>query len=195
MKMLVIGCGGVGSWLIQEIAEAVRQEQIEPTLKFDIADNDMVELKQLDYQNFTIKDIGKNKAKILSERYKDYAFIYPIKERILKKGQLEGYDLIICCADNTLVRELLFRYCHENNKDFIDLRAEGRYIMAFQKSNLKTDLATLDLADKTNGSCQKDEDIERRWIQKGNKIVAMVGIQMLLNYLRGEKNNKILIKI
>ena len=195
MKILIIGCGGVGSWLIREITEAVRQEQIEPTIRFDIADNDMVELRQLDYQNFNTKDIGKNKAGVLANRYKDYAFIYPIKERILKREQLEGYNLIICCADNTLVREMLFRYCHQHNKDFIDLRAEGRYIMAFQKSSLNTDLATLDLADKTNGSCQDDEDIEKGWIQKGNKIVAMVGIQMLLNYLRGEKNNKILIKI
>ena len=195
MKILIIGCGGVGSWLVQEIAEAVKQEQIEPTARFDIADNDIVELKQITYQNFTFKDIGKYKAVALADRYKEYAFIRPVKERILKREQLNGYDLVICCADNTLVRELLFRYCHENNKDFIDLRAGGRYIMAFQKSSLKTDLATLDLADRTNGSCQKDEDTEKGWVQNGNKIVAMVGIQMLLNYLRGEKNNKILIKI
>ena len=195
MKILIIGGGGIGSWLIQEIAEAVSQEQIEPRVKFDIADNDMVELRQTDYQNFTVKDIGKNKAGILAGRYKNQAFICPIKERILNKEQLEGYDLIICCADNTIIRDLLFRYCHNSNKDFIDLRAEGRYVMAFQKNNLKIDLATLNLTDKTNGSCQKDEDTEKRWIQKGNKIVAMVGIQMLLNYLRGEKNNKILIKI
>ena len=195
MKILVIGVGGIGSWLIQEIAEAVKQEQIEPRVRFKIADNDMVELRQIDYQNFSVKDIGRNKAEILARRYKNQVFISPIEERILNREQLEGYDLIICCADNTVVRELLFRYCHDSNKDFIDLRAEGRYVMAFQKSNLKTDLTTLDLADRTNGSCQKDEDTEKRWIQKGNKIVAMVGIQMLLNYLRGEKNNKILIKI
>ena len=195
MKVLIIGCGGVGSWLIQEVGEAVKQEQIKPTIRFDIADNDIVELKQIAYQNFMLKDIGKNKAVALAERYKEDAFIRPIKERILKREQLDGYDLVICCADNTLVRELLFKYCNENNKDYIDLRAEGRYIMAFQKSNLKTDLATLDLTDRVNGSCQKDEDIEKGWVQKGNKIVAMIGIQMLLNYLRGEKNNKILIKI
>ena len=195
MKILIIGCGGIGSWLIAEIAEAVRQEQIEPRVKFDIADNDMVELRQINYQNFTVKDIGGNKAGVLAGRYKNQVFIHPLKERILNKKQLEGYDLIICCADNTVVRELLFRHCHDCNKDFIDLRSEGRYVMAFQKSNLETDLATLDLQDKTNGSCQKDDELERGWIQKGNKIVAMVGIQMLLNYLRGEKNNRILIKI
>lgn len=195
MKILIIGVGGIGSWLIQEIAEAVRQGQIEPRVRFEIADNDMVELRQIDYQNFSTKDIGRSKAEILARRYKDQVFICPIEERILNKEQLEGYDLIICCADNAVVRELLFRYCHDCNKDFIDLRAEGRYVMAFQKSNLKTDLATLDLEDKADGSCQKEEDKEKRWIQKGNKIVAMVGIQMLLNYLRGEKNNKILIKI
>lgn len=57
------------------------------------------------------------------------------------------------------------------------------------------DLTTLNLNDAENGSCQLKSDLERGIIQKGNKIVAMVGIQMLLNYLRGEKNRTIVLNM
>ena len=68
--------------------------------------------------------------------------------------------------------------------------------MAFQKAeSVEMDLKTLDLKDITNGSCQKESDMDKGWIMYGNKIVAMIGIQMLLNYLRNQKNNKILMRI
>ena len=195
MKILIIGMGGIGSWLIEEVARAIEIEQISPTIKFEIADNDIVEINQVCYQNFKDCDIGESKARVLARRFEDYAF-KPINKRITEKGQLRGYDLIICCADNNPIRETVFKFCHENNKDFIDLRAEGRYVMAFQKNkNLEADLETLDLTDITNGSCQKESDMKKDWIMYGNKIVAMIGIQMLLNYLREQRNNKILIKV
>ncbi len=194
-KVLIIGCGGIGSWLTGEIAEAVKQGQIAPTVEFHIADNDMVEIKQIKYQNFSEDDIGENKAEALSKRYSEFAVIRPLKDRIAKEKQLKGYDLIICCADNNPTRELLFRFCHKNGVEFIDLRAEGRYVMAFQKTSLKADLKTLDLADKTNGSCQKQADIERGWIQYGNRIVSVIGLQMLINYLREQDNPRVLMRI
>lgn len=195
MKILIIGVGGIGSWLIEEIARAIEIGQISPTVKFEIADNDMVEIKQLYYQNFKDEDIGESKAEILARRFKDYA-LKPIKKRITEKEQLKGYDLIICCADNNPIREMVFKFCHKNNKDFIDLRAESRYVMVLPKGkSLEADLETLDLKDITDGSCQKESDLERGWIMYGNKIVAMMGIQMLLNYLREQRNNKILIRV
>ncbi len=195
MKTLIIGVGGIGSWLIEEIAKAVNQEQIELENEFYIADDDMVEINQITYQNFTTKEIAESKAKVLAKRFKDIALIYPITKRIMTEKQLEGYNLIICCADNTIVRELVFRYCHKNNIDFIDLRAEGRYVMAMPKGTLEGDLSTLDLEDRASGSCQKESDLRKGWIQKGNKIIAMIGIQMLLNYFRGERNSKMLLRI
>ena len=68
--------------------------------------------------------------------------------------------------------------------------------MAFQRSNdLRIDLDTLDLKDTIAGSCQTKEDLDRGIIQKGNKIVAVIGCQMLLNDLRGIQNSKILMRI
>ena len=71
MKTLIVGCGGIGSWLINEIAEAITQGQIDFHSCFDIADNDIIECKNVKFQNFKDKDIGKNKALQLSKRYPD----------------------------------------------------------------------------------------------------------------------------
>ncbi len=196
MKTLIVGCGGIGSWLINEIAEAITQGQIDFHSCFDIVDNDIIECKNVKFQNFKDKDIGKNKALQLSKRYGENALISPIQERIISEEQLKGYDLIICCADNTTTRYMIFEYCHKNNIQFIDLRARGRYIMALQKSaDLRADLDTLDLEDTISGSCQTKEDLEQGILQMGNKIVAVIGCQMLLNFIRGIQNSKILMRI
>jgi len=44
----------------------------------------------------------------------------------------------------------------------------------------------VDETDMGEYSCQEKEDIRLGKIQKGNKIIAMIGIQMLLNNLRGD---------
>jgi len=56
---------------------------------------------------------------------------------------------------------------------------------------LKDNLKFIDESDTFQYSCQEKEDLESGTIQWGNRIVAHVGIQMLLNLVRG-KGNKIL---
>ena len=67
--VFVIGCGGTGSRvippLIQEIKQAVNQ--INP--KIYLVDGDVVEVKNLSRQNFISKDVTRNKAIVLAERY------------------------------------------------------------------------------------------------------------------------------
>jgi len=194
-KILICGCGGVGSNTIKFIADSVRQEQIDLETHFFIADNDLIEEKNLKYQNFTIDDLGENKAEVLAKRYRDEMVVNPLNKRIETEKDLEGYDLILSCVDNMETRKLIFEFCHKNNKDYLDFRSEGRMVMAFQKTNLKDDLETLDVTDKNSGSCQREYDTERAIIQKSYLISSAIAIQMLLNYLRGEKNYKILMRI
>lgn len=191
MKVLIIGCGGIGSYLIGGISKYVENGQIGVENTFVIADSDVVEVKNLDYQNFTIDDVGENKARALMNRFGNEMLIEIVEQRVENPLFLKDFNLVICCTDNTSSRELVFKHA----KDYIDLRAEGRYIMAFPMSNRQADLETLDLTDKTCGSCQKDSDREKGWIQNGNKIVAEIGLQMLLNYLRGVSNSSILMRI
>ena len=193
-KILIIGAGGIGSYFISELAACIEQEQINPNIQFFIADNDTAEMKQMLYQNFARKELGANKAKALASRFKKLGF-RAIPSRIENDVQLKGYDTYVLCADNNIVRKLVFEYCHKNSKEFIDLRAEGRLVFAMPKSDLLRDIGTLDLKDNASGSCQTREDIERGLIQKGNKIAAIIGIQMLLNLLRGHMSQKIVFRI
>jgi len=187
MKILQIGCGGIGSYLISEITECFEQEQINAFTDISIADSDMIEMEQLRYQNFKSNEIGMNKAKALGKRFD----VKAIMKRLGKESQIKGYDIIILCVDNEKTREMVIRYCHKNEKEFLDLRATGRRIFAMPKTTLEGNLKFVDSRDLKEYSCQDEMDLEKGLIQKGNKIVALIGVQMLLNLLRGHDNRTI----
>jgi len=190
VKALVIGCGGVGSFLIEELAGQIEKNQLEFEA-IDIADGDIVEYRQLEYQNFTIDDVGKNKAEVLAERYRvlGVEVFKPIKDRITKINQLKGYDLIVLCVDNEPTREMVIRYCHRNKIEFIDLRATGRRVFAMPKlSRVEDNLKFVDTEDVRGYSCQEEDDLRQGWIQLGNKLSALIGVQMLMNLQRGYLN-------
>ncbi|MFH0874746.1 MAG: ThiF family adenylyltransferase [archaeon] len=189
MKILVIGAGGVGSWLVEEIAVCVEQGQIDAFSEIIVADNDIVEVEQIKYQNFQLKDIGLNKALVLAMRFENSG-IRAKSERIEKENQLKGFDFIILCVDNEKTREMVIRYSHKSGADFLDLRATGRQIFVMPKRTLEKNLAFIDNFDKNEYSCQEKEDLDKGLIQKGNKIAALCGCQMLLNAIRGHGNKE-----
>ena len=191
MKTLIIGCGGIGSHLIEEICRSIEQEQIDPNTELFIADNDLVEMEQIRYQNFTFEDAGLNKAQALARRFKQFG-ITPLKDRIRSGKQLMGYDFIILCVDNDPTREIVIKYCFSKNIDFLDLRSSGRTISAFPKMEKASDnLKFVDSNDATCYSCQDRNNLLMGRIDKGNKIIALIGVQMVLNHLRG-MNNKVI---
>ncbi|MFH2106504.1 MAG: ThiF family adenylyltransferase [Candidatus Micrarchaeota archaeon] len=189
MKILVVGAGGIGSWLVEEIAACMEQGQIDAFTEITVADNDIVEVEQVKYQNFQLEEAGMIKAKALAQRFKAVG-IKAKPERIEKESQLKGYDFIVMCVDNDITRELVIRHCHKEGTDFLDLRATGRHIFVMPKRSLKQNLSFIDSQDKGEYSCQEEEDLEQGLVQKGNKIAAMIGLQMLLNSLRGHENKE-----
>jgi hypothetical protein len=79
----------------------------------------------------------------------------------------------------------------EKNPDkfWIDLRAEGRsmsYYIKHPKNDIKKMMDTMDQKDQKNHSCQLEYELDNGIIQQGNKIIAYIGSQLLLNYLRDE---------
>ena len=112
-KILVIGAGGIGSFLIP-VLDRVGLYDI------TVADPDKVETKNLPYQNFSKEAVSVNKAKWQEVSYdsvKNYS-AYPI----LSEKQMQGYDLVICCVDNLGVRKTLYN----TSVKWLDLRAQGR---------------------------------------------------------------------
>jgi len=185
MKVLQIGCGGIGSYFTENLFNSIEGGHIDEPIELTIADDDMVESKQVLWQNFTLSEVGLSKAESMGVRFK-----CSIKGRINTKTDLKGFDLIVLCVDNDVTRHLVVEYCHKMNKQFIDLRATGRKVFAMPK--LKTaqeNLKFIDESDLKEYSCQDKEDLNSGWIQIGNKVVAMIGVQMLMNHLRGHNNH------
>ncbi len=191
MRLLIIGAGGIGSFLVEELCKSIDQGQIDPNMEISIADNDTVEVDQIKYQNFTFDEAGLNKAQALAKRFEQFG-ITAISKRIKTVAKLKGYDFVILCVDNDITRKLVINYAFSRNINFLDLRADGRRISAFPRMPAKEyNLKLVDADDITCYSCQDPASLRLGRIDKGNRIVAIIGVQMLLNHLRG-LNNKII---
>jgi len=186
-KILVIGLGGIGSYLIEHLHRLVMNGQIElEEVDITMADSDQVEMKNIKYQNFGQSEVMKNKAMVLGKRYG----FRSIATAISSEEDIKDYNLIILCVDNNETRKLVYEYCLTNKADFIDLRAEGRAVAVFgNTSKEETEKIVRELDTKSgNRSCQLDFELKNGVIQNGNVIVAAIGSQIVLNKLRGEAN-------
>jgi molybdopterin/thiamine biosynthesis adenylyltransferase len=186
-KILIIGCGGIGGYVAREVNRLILNDQIDiDDVEFSVVDNDIVELKNIKYQNFTKSDLFKNKAKVIGERY----CFMDKQKRINTADELKGFDLIVIAVDNSQTRKMVFDYCYNSNADFIDLRAEGRAFAFFTKGKGHAELLqTLGQTISDEGSsCQLKYELEAGIIQNGNVVVATIGSQLILNWLRGENN-------
>jgi len=112
-KILVIGAGGIGSFLIPVLDKV-------GLYNITVADPDIVEAKNLPYQNFHVGHVGHNKAGVMEDIYE--SVLKDIRFPILTEKQMQGYDLVICCVDNLGVRKTLYN----TSLKWLDLRAQGR---------------------------------------------------------------------
>lgn len=182
-SIAIIGAGGIGSFLVTELDRLGENDQLEHA-KFTVFDGDIVEHKNLKYQRFDETDIGYNKVSAL---YKKCLFLKmrPM-DTFAKVEDLVDFDLVVSCVDSSDWRKEMFTELEKKNTMWIDLRSEGRALAAYmkcKKNSLEAMLATLPDT-KERGSCQNAFELENNIIQIGNRVVAMIGVQMILNYLR-----------
>lgn len=99
--IVVIGCGGTGSWLIPKLVKTIndmkRKNLITKDFTLTLVDGDTVEPKNLIRQNFIEQDIGKNKAAVMADRYSPHlndgiSTVYLDKYLTKIKENLEGKD-------------------------------------------------------------------------------------------------------
>ena len=101
-KITVFGVGGIGSWMVNGLAQIGVGE-------ISICDPDVVEISNLNRQLFfTERDNGRYKVDVIKERLSG-SLIVPHKRFVSKEGNLEdlvvGRDFLVNCADSPSVQE------------------------------------------------------------------------------------------
>tara|TARA_R100001463_G_scaffold30575_3_gene69558 strand:- start:4449 stop:5009 length:561 start_codon:yes stop_codon:yes gene_type:complete len=174
-KILIIGAGGIGSFLIP-VLDRVGLYDI------TVADPDVVETKNLPYQNFQATDVGQNKAVVMEHNYKTTN--KGIKYPILTEKQMQGYDLVICCVDNLSVRRTLYN----TSIKWLDLRAQGRNA-ALVSHNADPKMYDMLLAGEEGSfSCQGDSwDGSTKGVHFMQVAIAGLGAQWIQRYMNDEQ--------
>jgi homospermidine synthase len=143
-KILIIGAGGIGSFLIPLLDKT-------NLYRITVFDPDIVELKNVSYQNFSKEDVDMKKVAVMK---RDYPSITKAEHfLVLTERQIKGFDLVVCCADNLDVRRLLYR----STTEWLDLRAQGRNGAFISYKTPKTMFDTVLTGPKGNFSCQTNE--------------------------------------
>jgi len=176
-KILVIGAGGIGSFLIP-VLDRVGLYDI------TVADPDVVETKNLPYQNFKIVSVGQNKASNMADNYSG-SINKAIQFPILSEKQMQGFDLVICCVDNIGLRRTMY-----NCKDlkWLDLRAQGRNaaMVAYTADPKMYD--TLLAGEERSFSCQGDSwDGSNKGVHFMQVVIAGMGAQWTQRWFNEEQ--------
>lgn len=113
ISIIIVGCGATGSHLITLLSQlAISEKKIDEII---LIDGDIVESKNYRNQKFTSKDLGMNKAEVLSSRYNKLgikvSFIdeYLVNKELvvnLIKNSLNDF-ILIGCVDNNKARIVL----------------------------------------------------------------------------------------
>ena len=184
MNVAVIGAGGIGSYLCPLLKKLMKNDQL-PFKNFSLFDFDIVEHDNIKHQNFEKEDAGIPKALVMELK----GYCKGANLHKFDKNDLDKFDLFIICADNAYVRNLIYEHVNiHKDKKFIDLRATGDIIAVYtQKVSLQELQESLGTnpESKETFSCQTAQDKSANKIQMGNFVVAPLGLQVLLNMVRG----------
>ena len=189
--MAVIGAGGIGSHFCSLLDWAIGNDQAGDIAREDVHvyDFDTVDTSNLRHQDYTANLVGAPKAYVMNARYGYTSQCAKFGQR---RDHYTGSRSFVICADNPGVRLGVYEHCLEYNKPFIDLRCEGDMMAVLTDScDHKALLDSLgntneERKDERGRSCQRPEDVRNRRVQLGHLAVAVAGLQLLLNRLRGD---------
>lgn len=113
VPILVIGAGGTGSHLIENLA-VLNDNMIKldfPGIKVTVLDDDVVSKTNVGRQRFTFDDVGQNKALTLIDRINyQYGFdweAYPNRLAYHSSVQTPHYGFLISCVDSITSRQII----------------------------------------------------------------------------------------
>ena len=85
-KIMIIGAGGIGSFLIPLLNKT-------GLYKITVFDPDIVEKKNIPYQNFEMEDVDAKKVEVMRRNYSSVNVAQPFP--VLTKNQIQGFDLVV----------------------------------------------------------------------------------------------------
>lgn len=100
-NILIVGCGGVASWLLPVLVKLAGIAETKPNII--LMDGDKLETRNLDRQLFDLSQVGQFKATALADKYKEYN-LRPVTEYLGIGYESPRHSLIFCCADNHAAR-------------------------------------------------------------------------------------------
>ena len=182
----IAGCGGIGAFLAANLFDyGARRNQFDFTsIAIDVFDDDIVDASNLLHQNFTDEDVGKYKAEIVAERC---GGLITAHKRFMTKKDFENYDTIFSCVDSMTFRKDLYNYGFAHPELFwVDMRCSSRSIGLFHSKVPKKQLEAA-LSDSTERTgCLREVDKKNKTSHVTPQIIAGIGCQTFLNFLRGE---------
>lgn len=101
--VILIGCGGTGSRVIAPLIQTIKQAQASLNPQLYLIDGDVFESKNLSRQNCIERDIGRNKAVVMAERY-GAALNFPVvaaPNMVTSSGNMMR-ELNVCARDQGL---------------------------------------------------------------------------------------------
>jgi molybdopterin/thiamine biosynthesis adenylyltransferase len=180
----IAGAGGIGAFLASNLFDygAKRNQFDFGGCAIDIFDDDIVDASNLLHQNFYDEDIGKYKAKIVSERCFDMVKAHT---RFMTKEDFKNYDVIFSAVDSMTFRKDLYEYGFEHPELFwIDGRCSSRQIGLFHSKLERKALEKVLSDSKERTGCLLDYDKKNKTSHVTPQIVAAMMTQTFLNYIR-----------
>lgn len=131
MKIVVVGCGGIGSMTSFYLSRMQPNSII-------IFDSDSVEGANLAGQLFNYKDIGKRKVLAVNDfcrNYSYYFFMHAITTNFTSDSSIDNSDIVISAVDNMQARKVIFdKWIKSDTKYLIDGRCNADVYQIFTLS-------------------------------------------------------------
>ncbi|MDA1616437.1 ThiF family adenylyltransferase [Bacillus cereus group sp. TH204-1LC] len=159
-----VGCGGNGGYITQRLAKLISsltKNSSHTTFDYTLVDLDRVEEKNLQRQPFLPRDLDKNKAKVLAERYgMSYQFpIYHREEYVESVEELSNcfrsnqetyvldssrvlFRVLIGAVDNHASRKIMHEYfLKDPNIIYIDCGVDGVLLEGTDEEKIRSGYA------------------------------------------------------
>mgnify|MGYP001988643226 FL=1 len=185
----VIGCGGIGSWLLHGLVRPLNRFAQAKGIRIDIRvyDSDKVESGNLHHQCFKLENLGMYKVRAVFEELKefhnDHIRIIPCAWDVRKDDDFTRSDIAVVAVDSTPARRFIIESgkveswaictCAGDSFLFIDATATTEAVELVTNTN------------QAPASCQIPGAISNGKIEAGHLAVAVVAQTWILHSLRG----------